>query len=61
MVKGALARFALAIAGLLIATPGLENVGVDVSNIALGLVGAVMGVIALLISTMFARKAAPVF
>jgi TRAP transporter 4TM/12TM fusion protein len=60
VVKGSLARFALALAGLLIATPGLENVGVDVSNIALGSVGVVMGVIALLMSTMIARKAAPV-
>jgi TRAP transporter 4TM/12TM fusion protein len=60
VVKGSLARFALALAGLLIATPGLENVGVDVSNILLASVGVVMGVIALLMSTMIARKAAPV-
>ena len=60
VVKGSLVRFALALAGLLIATPGLENVGVDVSNILLASVGVVMGVIALLMSTMIARKAAPV-
>lgn len=59
VVQGVFPRFFLAISGLLVAVPGLENVGIDVSNISLGFVGTVMAGIALLMSTMITRKADP--
>ncbi len=54
-IQGASARFLLAVGGLLIATPGLENIGIELSNIAFALVGLAFCVVALVASRLLAK------